>query len=85
MACLHFNENVYRETEIGKHGKPCDRVSYPKFKPGEEVVREVAVPSTYGKFYVVNHKIGKVLITQWLPNIVTILLFDLLYGIYIYM
>lgn len=59
LVCLHFNENVQRETEIGKDGKPYYRVSYPKFKLGEEVVREVAVPPTYGKFYVVNNKNGK--------------------------
>ena len=57
MACLHFNENVQRETEIGKDGKPYYRVSYPKFKLGEEVVREVAVPPSYGKCYVVNNKV----------------------------
>ena len=87
MACLHFNENVQRETEIGKDGKPYYRVSCPKFKLGEEVVCEVPVPPSYGKcyMYVVNNKIGKVLIRQWLPNIITILLFELLYGIYIYM
>lgn len=60
-------------------------MSYPKFNLGEEVVREVAVPPTFGKFYEVNDKIGKVLITQRLPNILTVSLFELLYGIYIYM
>ena len=49
LASLHYNENVQRETETGKDGKPYYRVSYPKFKLGEEVVREVAVPPTYGE------------------------------------
>lgn len=49
LASLHFNENVQRETETGKDGKPYYKVSYPKFKLGEEVVREVAVPPTYGE------------------------------------
>ena len=69
LACLHCNKNVQRETEIGKDRKPYYKVSYPKFNLGKEVVREVAVPPTNGKFYVVNNKIEKILITQLLPNI----------------
>ena len=49
LASLHFNENVKRETQTDKNGKPYYQVSYPKFKLGEEVVREVAVPPTYGR------------------------------------
>ena len=30
-------------------GKDYYKVTYPKFKLGEEVVREIAVPPTYGK------------------------------------
>ena len=40
LACLHFNENLRRETQVSKDGKPYMRVTYPKFKLGEEVVRE---------------------------------------------
>lgn len=62
LVCLYFNENVYREIEIGKYGKFCYRVLCLKFKFGEEVVCEVVVLFIYGKFYVVNYKIEKVLI-----------------------
>ena len=34
---------------MSKDGKEYVRVTYPKFKLGEEVVREVASPPTYGK------------------------------------
>ncbi len=49
LAILHFNENIHRETQVSKDGKEYIRVTYPKFKLGEEVVREVASPPTYGK------------------------------------
>lgn len=49
LACLHFNENVSRDTMTKKDGKKYMHVTYPKFKLGEEVVREVPVPPTYGK------------------------------------
>ena len=39
-----FNENVKRGTQISKKGEAYTKVTYPKFKLGEEVVREVAVP-----------------------------------------
>ncbi|KAL9970830.1 hypothetical protein ACROYT_G023277 [Oculina patagonica] len=48
LAILHFNENIHRETQVSKDGKEYIRVTYPKFKLGEEVVREVASPPTYG-------------------------------------
>ena len=51
LAVLHFNENLQRETRTTKSGEKCYSVTYPKFKLGEEVVREVAVPPTYGKLY----------------------------------
>ena len=49
LASLHFNENLLRETKKTEDGKDYDKVSYPKFKLGEEVVREITVPPTYGK------------------------------------
>ena len=49
LASLHFNENVKRETHQSKDGSDYIKVTYPKFKLGEEVVREVAVPPTYSK------------------------------------
>ena len=48
LACLHFNENTHRETKISKKGNPYIRVTYPKYKLGEEMVREISVPATYG-------------------------------------
>jgi hypothetical protein len=48
LASLHFNENVKRKTRVSNEGNKCYRVMYPKFKVGEEVVREVVVPPTYG-------------------------------------
>jgi len=48
LASLHFNENVAREDQTSRDGEIYYRVTYPKFKLGEEVVREVSVPPTYG-------------------------------------
>jgi len=50
LASLHFNENVHRECQTSKNGTPYMKVTYPKFKLGDEVVREVAVPPTYGEY-----------------------------------
>ena len=49
LASLHFNENVLRQTKKTDAGKESYKVTYPKFKLGEEVVRELTVPPTYGK------------------------------------
>lgn len=51
LASMHFNENIHRETKLSKDGEKYIAVTYPKFKLGEEVVREVASPPTYGKFH----------------------------------
>ena len=51
LASLHFNENVLRQTQQSDDGDAYYKVTYPKFKLGEEVVREVAVPPTYGKLH----------------------------------
>ena len=50
LAIIHFNANLKRETKRTKDGKPYYNVTYPKFKYGEEVVREIPVWSTYGRF-----------------------------------
>lgn len=47
LASLHFNENVNREKQTNKNGDKYYKVSYPKFKLGEEVVRDVPCPPTY--------------------------------------
>ena len=49
LASLCFNENLQRETQRKFDGKEYIRITYPKFKIGEEVVREVACPPTYSK------------------------------------
>ena len=48
LASLHFNENLHRETQKSKNGEKYYRITWPKFKAGEEVIREVACPPTYG-------------------------------------
>ena len=48
LASLHFNENVKRKKLTSENGEEYYKVTYPKFKLGEEVVREVDVPPTYG-------------------------------------
>eukprot|EP00794_Sanderia_malayensis_P001881 gene1881-2126_t len=47
LGILHFNENVKRETCKSESGAVYYNVVYPKFKLGEEVVREIPVPPTY--------------------------------------
>ena len=46
---MHFNENIQRERKRTAEGELYYNVLYPKFKLGEEIAREVAVPPTYGK------------------------------------
>ena len=49
LAIMHFNENLNRDTATTKDGNKCYKVVYPKYKLGEEIVREVPRPPTYGK------------------------------------
>lgn len=48
LASLHFNENLKREIMKSQKGEEYVRIYWPKFKLGEEVVRGVMVPPTYG-------------------------------------
>lgn len=48
---MHFNENVSRKSKTDKNGEVYMKVTYPKYKFGEELVREVASSPTYGKLY----------------------------------
>lgn len=50
LASLHFNAHLHRDTQLTKDGKKYFKVTYPKYKLGEEVVREVASPPTYCEF-----------------------------------
>lgn len=36
---------------MSKEGEACIKVTYPKFKLGEEVGRDVAVPPTYSEYH----------------------------------
>ena len=47
LAICHFNENVNRERRKTVDGVTYYNVVFPKYKLGEEVVREVAVCPTY--------------------------------------
>lgn len=62
MASLHFNENVRRKTKQRKDGRYYVNVTYPKFKMGEEVVREVAEPPTYGTKIAIFSIINKLIV-----------------------
>lgn len=50
MASLHFNENLLRDPQKTKDREDYLLVTYPKYKVGEEVVREIRVPPTYSKY-----------------------------------
>jgi len=57
LASLHFNENIKREARKTKEGNTYYKVTWPKFKQGEEVVREVSVPHTYSKLQWMYNKV----------------------------
>jgi hypothetical protein len=48
IAILHFNENVHRQPKKTKDGQTSYHIHFPKYKLGEEVVREISVQPTYG-------------------------------------
>ena len=52
LAALHFNYNLHRETKLDKEKNPKLKVSYPKFKEEEAVVREVKIKQNYGKYFI---------------------------------
>ena len=52
LASLHFNENLQRKTKKTKGGKSFIIVLYPKFKMGDEVIKEVSEPPTYDAFVI---------------------------------
>ena len=54
IAILHFNENLNRKSKKTTDGHTYYSVSYAKFKLGDEVVREVPVPPTYGNMFSFN-------------------------------
>lgn len=68
LASLHFNENLRRKTKKRKDGTTYVNVAYPKFKMGEEVVREVAEPPTYGNCSILQYNL---LECQFVKNILS--------------
>jgi len=54
LASLHFNENVNQQTKISDDGEGYIKVTYPKFKLGDEVACKVTEPPAYGMFPVSN-------------------------------
>ena len=64
LASRHFNENLHRDTQLTKDGKKYFKVTYPKYKLGEEVVREVASLPTYCEFNysIVNNYFSAVIV-----------------------
>ena len=50
LACLHFNENLQRKGKTTEDGRDYIKVTFPKYKLGEETTRKVAVATTYSKF-----------------------------------
>ena len=52
LAAIHFNFNLKRESKADAHGKPKLKVTYPKFKNGEVIVREMKVEPNHGNLTV---------------------------------
>ena len=53
ICLFHYvlrHTNLNRETKMTKNGTPYYSVTFPKFKLGEEVVRNVPVAPSYGKY-----------------------------------
>ena len=49
LASQHLNENLHREKELSKDGRSYTTIGWPKYKMGEEGVKERASPQTDGK------------------------------------
>ena len=50
IAALHFNENSHKEQAETRDGQRRYSISFPKYKQGHHIVREIATPSTYSKY-----------------------------------
>ena len=51
----HFNECLKRDIQKKADGTEVMRISWPKFKLGEESVRKVPVAPTYGSYCICFH------------------------------
>ena len=49
LAALHYNHNSSWKQAVTKEGKRRFSVSFPKYKKGGHIVREIKTTSTYGK------------------------------------
>jgi solute carrier family 8 (sodium/calcium exchanger) len=49
LAALHFNENTQRDQAVTQDGKARYRLTVPKYKKGEFIVRKINVDCTYCK------------------------------------
>ena len=48
LAALHYNENVGRAQAQTQQGREQYKISFPKFKRGEHIVRRVLEDPAYG-------------------------------------
>jgi solute carrier family 8 (sodium/calcium exchanger) len=51
LAALHFSENSTRTQAVTMDGTRQYRISYPKGRKGEGVVKEMKTSQTYGVFF----------------------------------
>ncbi len=50
LAAVHFNSNLQRETKLHKETNQSRiAISYPKFKNGEAVVRDIRIKPNFGR------------------------------------
>jgi len=47
---MHFNENTAREQAVTAAGVPQYAISYPKFKHGAPIAKQVKVAATFSKY-----------------------------------
>jgi hypothetical protein len=57
LAALHFSENSTRTQAVTLDGTRQYRISYPKGRKGEGVVKEMKTSQTYGEFFFITFDI----------------------------
>ena len=50
LAAMHFNENIDRQQAETKSGDKRYKISFPKYKKGGHIVREIKDDPTYGEY-----------------------------------
>ena len=53
LAVVHFNNNLRREIKTNPDQSERVKISYPKFKNGEAIIRNVIVAQNFGKFLII--------------------------------